>query len=127
MGAATVLIALSVSAALAQAGLAQWMRRFLPVVGRLGGLALTVSGLYLIAYWLPQVLHPGSLASQTVAQVSEFFSSALTGFPAAHEPIVAMIGAVVVARSLGIAAVLRTSKLSPRSINEGDDHQLGAG
>jgi hypothetical protein len=44
VSAATVLIALSVPAALAQAALAQWMRRFLPVVGRLGGLALTVSG-----------------------------------------------------------------------------------
>jgi cytochrome c biogenesis protein CcdA len=52
-GAATVLTALSVSAALTRGALARSLRRVLPHAGRLGGLLLVASGLYLLAYWLP--------------------------------------------------------------------------
>ncbi len=52
-GAGTVLTALTVSAALARGGLVRWLRRLLPVVSRMAGAVLVVSGAYLVAYWLP--------------------------------------------------------------------------
>jgi hypothetical protein len=52
-GAATVLTAVSVSTALARGAVARKLRRVLPYVGRLGGVLLVASGLYLVAYWLP--------------------------------------------------------------------------
>lgn len=52
-GAASVLLALSVSAALAKGGLARAVRRLAPFANRLSGALLLLSGLYLTAYWLP--------------------------------------------------------------------------
>jgi hypothetical protein len=52
-GAATLLVALAVSASLAQAATARALRRLLPLAGRLGGAMLVASGAYLVAYWLP--------------------------------------------------------------------------
>jgi len=54
-GAATVLTGLALSFALAKQALARSIGRLLPLAGRLGGLLLVASGLYLVAYWLPVV------------------------------------------------------------------------
>ena len=52
-GSATVLIALSVSAALAKGALARAVRRLAPAITRVAGTLLVASGAYLILYWLP--------------------------------------------------------------------------
>ncbi|MDP9394233.1 MAG: hypothetical protein M3Q27_08240 [Actinomycetota bacterium] len=54
-GAASVLVLLTVSAALASGALARVVRRALPFAGRVSGAVLVLSGLYLIAYWVPQL------------------------------------------------------------------------
>ncbi len=54
-GAASVLVLLTVSAALASGALARVVRRALPFAGRVSGAFLVLSGLYLIAYWVPQL------------------------------------------------------------------------
>jgi cytochrome c biogenesis protein CcdA len=48
---AVVLMALSVAAALAQQGLARWLRRFLPYLPRVTGGLLVLAGAYLTYYW----------------------------------------------------------------------------
>lgn len=50
-GMAVVLMALSVAAALAQQGLARWLRRFLPYLPRVTGGLLVLAGGYLTYYW----------------------------------------------------------------------------
>src|SRR5439155_776985 len=50
-GMGTLVIALSISAALLQGGLASSLRRTMPYVSRLTGAFLLVVGVYLIAYW----------------------------------------------------------------------------
>jgi hypothetical protein len=59
VGAASVLIALSVSAVLAKDALLGRVRRLLLLAGRLGGGLLVVSGAYLVAYWAPTLAHAG--------------------------------------------------------------------
>ncbi len=51
LGMAMVLMALSVAAALAQQGLARWLRRFLPYLPRVTGGLLVLAGAYLTYYW----------------------------------------------------------------------------
>lgn len=53
VGAATVLVALSVSAAVAKGAVVRGIRRVLPLMERLEAAVLVASGAYLIAYWLP--------------------------------------------------------------------------
>jgi cytochrome c-type biogenesis protein len=55
LGAATVLVALAIAAALASAALTRVVRRILPYVSRISGAMLGLSGIYLLAYWLPTV------------------------------------------------------------------------
>jgi len=108
-GAATVLVALTVSAALARGAFARWMRRLLPLAGRVGGALLAASGVYLVAYWLPQVIHPGSLAPQSVARIPERASAILTAFVSAHEGAFALVGALllVAGATTGVARARR--------------------
>jgi len=54
-GSASLLIALSVSAALAKGALARAVRRLLPAVNRVSGTLLIGSGIYLLLYWLPSL------------------------------------------------------------------------
>jgi len=51
IGMAVVLMALSVAAALAQQGLARWLRRLLPYLPRVTGGLLVLAGAYLTYYW----------------------------------------------------------------------------
>ncbi|MFQ5460120.1 MAG: cytochrome c biogenesis CcdA family protein [Anaerolineae bacterium] len=51
LGMGSVLIALTVSAALFEGVLAERMRRLVPLVERIGAVALTMAGAYLVYYW----------------------------------------------------------------------------
>jgi cytochrome c-type biogenesis protein len=51
-GMATVLIALTVSLAMAKQGLVRNLRRALPIMDRVSGVLLVLSGLFLIVYWI---------------------------------------------------------------------------
>ncbi len=79
-GSATVLVSLSLSAALAQGVLARWLGRLLPIVGRVSGLLLAASGAYLILYWLPGVLDGESGGSSLAADLSRGVVSNLGTF-----------------------------------------------
>lgn len=81
-GAATVLTGLALSVALAQQALARSIGRLLPLAGRLGGLLLVASGLYLVAYWLP-VLR-GDRPAGAVTGLSAGWSGRATAFLDAH-------------------------------------------
>jgi cytochrome c-type biogenesis protein len=77
-GAASVLIALAIAAALAKETLARKIRRLLPVVTRLGGAVLVLSGVYLVLYWLPALT--GNRNSGSMAFITEGISAQLTGW-----------------------------------------------
>jgi cytochrome c-type biogenesis protein len=90
-GSASVLIALSMSAALAKGALERALRRTLPIIGRIAGGLLALSGVYLILYWLP-ALGGGRAASDSwAARASERVSSALAEFFLANTSVFAAV------------------------------------
>ena len=113
-GSASVLVALSISAALAKGALARAVRRLTPIVNRLAGGLLLVSGLYLVAYWLPALGDGTPNSTGTVAQASERISSALADFFATHTALFAVLLAGLVL--LGAAVALYRSGM-PRQPN----------
>lgn len=78
-GAATMLVALSVSVALARGALVRTMHRMLPVVNRIAGALLALSGVYLLVYWLPLLLDEGSTGTVLVSLGQEI-SGTLSNF-----------------------------------------------
>lgn len=104
-GSASVLLALSIAAALAKGGLARALRRLTPAVNRLAGGLLLASGIYLVAYWLPALGDGSPNATGSVARRSEQVSSALADFFAAHTALfAAALGALL---ALGAALALQ--------------------
>lgn len=103
-GSASVLLALSVSAALAQGWLARGVRRLVPLVNRLAGVLLLLSGLYLVAYWLPALGDGSPNSTGSLARESERISSALADFFAAHTGIFALTLAVLLALGAALGA-----------------------
>lgn len=77
-GAATLLVALSVSAAFASSLATRWVRRLLPHMHRITAVLLILSGAYLLAYWIPvttggqppTALSLGPLASTATTWIS---------------------------------------------------------
>ncbi len=104
-GSASVLLALSVSAALAKGALARAVRRLAPVVNRLAGALLLASGLYLVAYWLPALDDGAASSGGAVARRSEQITSALADFFSGHTGLFA--AGLVALLALGAALSLQ--------------------
>jgi hypothetical protein len=102
-GAASVLLALSLSAALAKGALARGMQRLLPVVNRLSGALLVVSGVYLLLYWVPALGSGRAASTSWAARASEGVSTALSSFFAAHTGPFALALALLSALGAGLA------------------------
>jgi len=119
-GAATLLMALALSAAFAKQGLTAKVSRVLPIATRLGGAVLALSGLYLIAYWLPSLL--GSDARNPFAAPVEAASSTLSTWLSVNTSLAAVVGAVV---ALGAAITAATSRLRWREHNDTPEPPAG--
>lgn len=108
-GSASVLLALSLSAALAKGAIADGLRRFLPLVNRVSGALLIASGAYLILYWLPTLSgNDGAQASAVVTATREL-SAGLQGFFSLHASAfaVGLAGLVAIGVALLVASRLR--------------------
>jgi cytochrome c-type biogenesis protein len=103
-GSASVLIALSMSAALAKGTLERALRRTLPVISRIAGGLLALSGVYLILYWLPALGGGTASADSWAARTTEGVSSALAEFFRANTSVFAAVLAAVTV--LGAALLL---------------------
>ena len=104
--------ALTVSATLARGGLVRWLRRLLPVVGRMAGAVLVVSGAYLVAYWLP-ALSSGSGRGRAPVSFPDALSGRLSTLLDGHTGLFAALAVVLIAA--GVAAGLRTLRRLPDS------------
>lgn len=111
-GAATVLTAVSLSTALAEGALARRLRRVLPLVERLGGGLLAVSGLYLVAYWLPVVAGSADspLPASPVGRFAETLSRRLADFLDANRMIFALLAGVLALGAVVLVATRRRNK-----------------
>jgi cytochrome c-type biogenesis protein len=118
-GSASVLIALSMSAALAKGALERALRRGLPLVSRVAGGLLALSGAYLVLYWLP-ALGGGSAASDSwAARASERASSALAEFFRANTA--AFVAVLAGATVLGVGLLLAQRPRAAGASDDGDD------
>lgn len=99
-GASTILLLLSVSTAVASGALERGLRRLARVIDRLAGAVLALSGLYLVAYWVPVLL--GNRPNQTLSGSTSGLSGRLQAFVAAH------VGALTLVAGLAVGAALLT-------------------
>ncbi len=103
-GSASLLIALSVSAALAKGALARAVRRLLPAVNRVSGTLLIGSGIYLLLYWLPSLTDGTPAADSAAARATKRVSATLADFFSANVAIFAAL--------LGLLALLAVAVLA---------------
>ena len=96
-----MLLALSLSAAVATGALLDLVRRLAPVVNRLAGVLLALSGVYLVLYWSPTLLGDDAPDSPVI-RFSARLSSALSGFFSQRTTLFAILLTVVV--GIGLAA-----------------------
>jgi cytochrome c-type biogenesis protein len=108
-GATSALLALSLSLALASTAVSRGLRALAPVMERLSGVLLLASGLYLLAYWLPQVTGNNDRAGGPITRTLERASSTVSNFLAAHTQTFAIGLAAVV----GVGALLVALRRPP--------------
>lgn len=84
-GSSVVLILLSVGASLAREALARYVRRLVPLMGRIGGAALVLAGAYLLLYWVPAL--SGGKAGGALGAVMTTASVAVSGFLTTTWPV----------------------------------------
>ncbi len=108
-GSASLLVALSLSAALAKGALAGAVRRLLPVVHRLAGALLVASGAYLLAYWLPPLLGEGE---GWAAEVSRRTSSTAATFLQANAGVFATVLGLLAALGAALLVAERRRRAS---------------
>ncbi len=123
LGAASVLVALTVTAALAKATVARAVRGVLPYASRLSGAVLTLSGVYLVLYWLPSLTSGGRRPS-AVGGVSDGVSARLMAFVDAHQSAVALAAAGLVLAALLAVLVHRRSDVAGSGRQDCGDEQL---
>ncbi len=120
-GSASVLIALAMSAALAKGTLERTLRRLLPVISRVSGGLLAVSGAYLVLYWLPALGGGRPSSDSWAAGISEDVSSSLAEFFRTNTSAFALALAVLTVLGLALLAVRRSRQPAAR----GDDACCG--
>lgn len=118
-GAATVLVALAVSASLSKAAVARGLRRLLPLAGRLGGAVLVASGAYLVAYWLP-ALDTSARGRPAGGFVGDLSTRATTLLDA-NQGAFAVAGVVLAVVGIGLVLARR------RTAGEGECCSTGTG
>jgi cytochrome c-type biogenesis protein len=102
LGMAVVLMALSVAAALAQQGLARWLRRFMPYLPRVTGGLLVAAGAYLTYYWWRiRFGARATLASDPIVGGVIRYTSRLTASAEGAASLLLILAGLVVAISAG--------------------------
>lgn len=117
VGSATVLTALAIAAAGAQAGLARRLRRLLPMATRLAGGVLVASGAYLVSYWTP-ALSNGSGRGRVVVSLPDRLSAALSTVLDEHLGLLGALALVLV--MVAAAVALRARVTRSRGNRRGD-------
>lgn len=107
-GSASLLIAISVSAALAKGALVRTVRRVAPAFNRAAGALLVASGVYLVLYWLPSLGSGGAGFSDSwAARATRRLSADLATFFSGHTSVFAIVLAALVIAGLALIVVDR--------------------
>jgi cytochrome c-type biogenesis protein len=101
-GSATLLLTLALFAAFASSMISRFLQRLLPHMNRIMGVVLTLSGGYLLLYWLPQLLGDGGPGSSALTGPVGALAVWLSG----HQGLVAATALALVAAAT-IATLVR--------------------
>lgn len=119
-GSALLLVSLALVAAGTATALTRSLRAVAPYASRIAGALLATSGLYLLYYWLPQLLGAAQPSDGGLAALSAHVS----GWIAAHQLAVAVVASIIVTGAATISAIAtrtRARALSrPRTMSNGD-------
>jgi cytochrome c biogenesis protein CcdA len=111
-GAATVLILLALSSALASSALAKGLHRASRYLPRVAGAVLVLSGAYLVAYWGPALIT--GQPNQGIAGGMNLLSSAASGFISANTVLIAVLAISLAAVVLAAGLWTRRSAGGPK-------------
>jgi len=112
-GSASLLVAISLSAALAKGALTRAVRRGAAISNRATGALLAASGIYLVLYWLPSLGSGSSgLSSSWAARSTRRISADLASFFAAHTTgfAIGLAALTVCGLAIGAADLARRRK-----------------
>ncbi|MGH2383358.1 MAG: cytochrome c biogenesis CcdA family protein [Candidatus Limnocylindria bacterium] len=122
LGMVTMLMALSLGAALLRDGLSRRLKRLLPYMHRIAGVMLVLSGVYLSYYWARVLWAPAdALASDPfVGAVSRFATWVQRSAASGSGRVVVLVAGITVAAALAVA-LWRWTTPSPRHENSTQD------
>ncbi len=104
-GSASLLVALSLSAALAKGALARRVRRLLPIVNRVSGALIVASGVYLLLYWLPSLTGGPAATDSAAARATKRVSATLADFFSANAALFAVLLALFGVLAAAVVAI----------------------
>lgn len=123
-GATSLLILLALSTALMSDALVRGVRQLLPVVGRVSGAVLAVSGAYLVVYWAP-ALFGGDAADNPASRFVHRLSADSRSWLSDNQLLITLLAVLLVATT--VVATVRGSRhdtTSDRSDNERRDARV---
>jgi len=105
-GSALLLVSLALLAAGTATALAGSLRAITPCASRIAGGLLALSGLYLLYYWLPQLLGAARPSDSGVSALSAQVSTWLS----THQPAVVLVAGIIVAGTAAATALARRTR-----------------
>ncbi|MBA3265891.1 MAG: cytochrome C biogenesis protein [Nocardioidaceae bacterium] len=123
-GATSLLVLLALSSALMSDALVRGVRQVMPIVGRISGAVLAVSGAYLVVYWAP-ALFGGAEADNPASRFVHKLSADSRSFLQDNQLLISVAAVLLVATTA--AAILRGRRAEtdiPRSEDEHQDVRL---
>ncbi len=120
-GATSLLVLLALSAALVSDALVRGVRQFIPVVARVSGAALAVSGGYLVVYWTPALLG-GDAADNPASRLVHDLAADSRAWLQVNQLLVSLLAVVLV--SATVVATLRGRQSSSTTPRPDDRHDL---
>jgi len=105
-GSALLLTSLALLAAGTTTALARSLHAIAPYASRIAGALLALSGLYLLYYWLPQLLGAARPSDGGVSALSAYASTWLS----THQPAVVLVAGIIVAGAAAATALARSTR-----------------
>ena len=117
-GATSALLVLSLSVALAKGFIARAMRRVAPAVNPAAGVLLILSGVYLVVYWIPELLGHDEAGAGPLEEATRTLSSTAANFLAGHTGAFAIGLAIIAALASGLSVATRAPTVRQRKSSE---------
>ncbi len=124
LGSTTMLVMLATSTGLMRDALVRRVRGILPVVNRISGGVLAITGIYLMVYWSPALFGGGGSSKTWASRLVQDLSASTQGLVRDHKLALTLLAVVVVGVSLMV--VRRDRASDGASAPAQDEHKQDA-